>query len=431
MWLLLLPLLAAATALPAQSTWTMLPPMPSAWPGTVCASFDTARNRLHANDGNDHWVFDGSLWQPSGATPPAGVSQGSQMAYDSARDRTVFVSGNATWGFHGSGWSLLSAQAPVRPHGLVWHAQRQTLVAFSDTGLHEWNGSQWQAVTASGSAPPPAGVLGFQIDVYDLAYDPARAVVAVFGQTQPNLGAIWEWHAAAGWQQAGASGLAGAAVARFGIDPTRDRYLAVVPGATLGSDEVWERPPGNQGSWTLRAQTPIPTGQGHLVFDPIGARVLMLTRSYGGMQAYQGAHPALYHRHGDGCTSSPFDSVLRPANTLALPYAGGSFAALVTGTQAPLGLLVTGLSDQQAAGAPLPASLAPVGMGNCQLRVSPDVLTVMTPLDPSTLQGALQMGPAPAALGFPFFQQAMVLAPGANPFGALMTNSMRGVKGLP
>lgn len=430
MRILVLPVIAAASTLPAQSTWTMLPPMPSAWQGSVCASFDTTRNLLHVHDGNGHSVFDGSQWLPSGATPPAGVGPSSQMAYDPVRDQTVFVSGNATWGFAGSVWSQLGGQAPTRPHGLVWHAQRQTLVAFSDAGLHEWNGAQWQTIAAGGSAPPPAGS-NWNLDVYDLAYDPARAVVAVFRQTTPNVGALWEWQAATGWLQVGASGLPAATGTRFGIDPVRNRYVAFAPTTPGWIDEVWERTPGAPGAWVLRAQTPIPTGQGHLVFDPVAARVMALTVFYGSMLAYQGAHPALYHRHGDGCTPFPSSSLLRATSTQALPYVGAPFEVLVTGTQAQLGVLVTGLSDQQSAGTPLPMSLASIGMGNCLLRVSPDLLTLLTPLDASTLHGVVQMGPAPAALGFPFFQQALVLSPGANPFGALMTNSMRGVKGVP
>lgn len=416
----------------AQATWQQLP-APFTFNQFYPVSFDTLRGELHLCDpGWGHWVFDGVQW----LSRPAAPVYGFEMAYDPVRDRTVVVgaTGGAiqTWGFDGAVWGQLAAQAPFpQPHGLVWHAQRQTIVAFSNAGLHEWNGVAWLAVPSLGTPPVAPGVHGL-----DMHYDGLRNVVVVALRVGAAIGAVWEWQATSGWVQVVAGSSFGAAMAHFGFDPIRFRQVAIVRPTTstaFTADEVWERVAGTAASWTLRGVTPSPTGDGPVVWDPVQARLLIVSWYIGGpMLAYTGTNPALYHVHGSGCTGlgSFFDS-LHATAPAAMPYAGQTFVAEVSPTSALLGVLVTGLSDQTASGAPLPLSLAALGMGNCLLRVSPDLLTVLAPAGAGVLQSGVVLGTNPAALGLEFFQQALIFRAGANPFGAVMTNSTRGVIGLP
>lgn len=421
----------ATIQLSAQTTWQQLP-APYTFNQFYVVSYDTLRNELHMCDGSAHRAFDGVQWQ----TRPSAPVYSYEMAYDPIRDRTVLVGTAAgslqTWGFDGSTWGLLTGQTPFpQPHGLVWHAQRQTVVAFSNAGLHEWNGVSWQAIASVGTPPPASAV-----HTFGLFYDGTRNVLAVGQQVGASIGALWEWQAAAGWVQAVSGPGFGSAVAHFGFDPARNRQVAIVRPTTstpFTSNEVWERVPGGVAGWTLRGLTPSPTGDGPLAWDPANARLLIVSwYVLGPMFGYTGASPALYYFHGNGCTGSGIlTDELRATSTAALPYAGTYFVSEVGFTQSPLGVLVTGLSDQTASGAPLPVSLAALGMGSCLLRVSPDLLTVMTPAGTGVLQSSVLMGPNPAALGIEFFQQALIFKAGANPFGAVMTNSMRGIKGLP
>ena len=424
--------LTASLHVCAQSTWQQLP-APFTFNQFYPVSFDTLRGELHLCDPSwGHWVFDGVQWLPRPLAPVLAY----EMAYDPIRDRTVLVGfaggGLRTWGFDGTTWAQLTAQVPFpQPHGLVWHAQRQTVVAFSSAGLHEWNGATWQPVASVGV--PPVALGAHSLDMF---YDGVRDVVVVGQRVGAAIGAVWEWQAATGWVQVVAASSFGAAVAHFGFDPIRFRQVAIVRPTTstpFTADDVWERDAGSTAGWTLRGGTPSPTGDGPIVWDPVQARLLIVSWYIGGpMLGYTGANPALYHVHGSGCTGSPsIADTLHTTSPAAMPYAGQPFVAEVSPTTSPLGVLVTGLSDQFASGTPLPFSLAGIGMGNCLLRVDPELLTVMTPAGAGVLQSVVLLGPNPAALGLEFFQQALILRAGANPFGAVMTNSTRGVVGLP
>lgn len=416
----------------AQATWQQLP-APFTLDQFYYTSFDTLRGELHLCDPQwGYWAFDGVQWLSRPMAPVIGRA----MAYDPIRDRTVLVGvavgGLQTWGFDGAAWGQLTAQVPFpQPHGLVWHAQRQTVIAFSSAGLHEWNGATWQAIPSLGTPPVAPGA-----NALDMYYDGPRSVIVTAQRVGAAIGAVWEWQAASGWIQVVTGSSFGSAVARFGFDPVRFSQVAIVrptSSASWTSEQVWERVAGTTAGWTLRGMAPSPNGDGPVIWDPVRAHLLLVSWHVGGpMLAYTGANPALYHQHGSGCTvsGSGYDA-LHATQPAAMPYAGQPFVAEVSPTLSTLGVLVTGLSDQTSSGAPLPMSLAALGMGNCLLRVAPDLLTVMTPAGAYVLQASVLMGPSPAALGFEFFQQSLIFQPGANPFGAVMTNSMRGVKGLP
>ena len=159
-----------------------------------------------------------------------------------------------------------------------------------------------------------------------------RDVVVVGQRVGAAIGAVWEWQAATGWVQVVAASSFGAAVAHFGFDPIRFRQVAIVRPTTstpFTADEVWERDAGSTAGWTLRGGTPSPTGDGPLAWDPVQARLLIVSWYIGGpMLGYTGANPALYHVHGSGCTGSPsIADTLHTTSPATMPYAGQPFVA--------------------------------------------------------------------------------------------------------
>jgi hypothetical protein len=71
----------------------------------------------------------------------------------------------------------------------------------------------------------------------------------------------------------------------------------------------------------------------------------------------------------------------------------------------------------------LPAQLAPFGMTGCTLYVRPDVVVFLPVLAAqSTL--TLAVPPVTALVGVRFHQQSLVLEPGVNPAGAIVSNAI-------
>lgn len=135
---------------------------------------------------------------------------------------------------------------------------------------------------------------------------------------------------------------------------------------------------------------------------------------------------------GAGCTAPGF---LAPGLHAAGTPARGVPFVLTLDRLPPTALnvafLVLGFSDQMSAGRPLPLDLTPFGLTGC--------LQYIDSVPWSTLvqnQGGFGTAaiPMPAnvmlpELGVGFFLQAVVLVPGANPFGGFTTNAGHGVIG--
>jgi hypothetical protein len=144
--------------------------------------------------------------------------------------------------------------------------------------------------------------------------------------------------------------------------------------------------------------------------------------------------PASYVTFGSGCAGSTALTPRMAADTQwnSAPVLGGLFFVLID--QLPAGQLTLGflgVSNQSWGGQPLPLSLQGIGMPGCDLLVAPEVTRN---LGLSSTNGAVSWVtsvPNTASLtGTVFFQQAAVLAPGANAAGALTTNAGQGIVGI-
>ena len=93
------------------------------------------------------------------------------------------------------------------------------------------------------------------------------------------------------------------------------------------------------------------------------------------------------------------------------------------------GFLVIGESDKTWRSQTLPLNLGFMGMGNCQMLVSWDIAFPIW----SGIGGAawkVKVPNNPGLLGATFYNQAWVMDPKANAFGAAVSNGGKGILGL-
>jgi hypothetical protein len=144
--------------------------------------------------------------------------------------------------------------------------------------------------------------------------------------------------------------------------------------------------------------------------------------------------PPAFALYGNGCAGSAPQAPRLQADPLwnAVPILGGVFFVridLLPASQLTFGLI--GFSDQTWNNQPLPLDLTSVGMPGCHLLLAP-AATVGLGFASS---GGVASWTTPIPnqlplLGVQFLQQALVLAPGANPAGLLWSNGGRGTIGL-
>lgn len=137
---------------------------------------------------------------------------------------------------------------------------------------------------------------------------------------------------------------------------------------------------------------------------------------------------ATFEDRGGGCAGPSGVPSLAPSGG-GWPVLGTTFdLAVAYGASAGLAVLAIGASDQNWLGIGLPLDLAGIGLPGCALANSAEVLT------PLALTNGSGVAPwtlplVPTAVGLPFFAQALVFDAAANPGGAVLSGSGRGVFG--
>jgi hypothetical protein len=91
-------------------------------------------------------------------------------------------------------------------------------------------------------------------------------------------------------------------------------------------------------------------------------------------------------------------------------------------------LLVIGRSNTSSAFGPLPLGLATSGMPGCTLNTSIDIATLVVGSS-GRAEDMLAIPYDPLLVGAHFYEQALVLDPVANPFGAVMSDAAAAVVG--
>jgi hypothetical protein len=399
----------------------------------------------------DTWEWNGVVWTQRVTTTAPSPRLAHSMAYDLGRSRVVLFGGavgsssgtdnDETWEWDGVTWMQIQPAihpSPRRGANMTYDPARGVCVLFGG-GLTpfgtpvlddtwEWNGSTWTQHLPS--VRPPARWNCF------LAADwSAGHVVMSGGGVGVNSvwNDTWTWNGAV-WQQLTPT-----------VQPTARRYggaafdvqrgvvvawSGLVPAATADSSTwVWDG-----GNWRQDARPSAPPGRWATAaaYDVIRARMVVFG-GYAGrtMQdtwEYAAGPLATCTVSGPGCPgTSGVPSLTNLAG--ALPVLGTTWTlSLGYGASNGVAALAVGLSDQAWSGGPLPFDLTAFGMPGCTLRTSTDWVGGLTLLSGNaSLPWAL---PASSSLaGVQVFAQALVLEPGTNALGAVLSNALAAATG--
>ncbi|MFO1078167.1 MAG: hypothetical protein U1E73_10645 [Planctomycetota bacterium] len=132
----------------------------------------------------------------------------------------------------------------------------------------------------------------------------------------------------------------------------------------------------------------------------------------------------MYESFAEGCVSPNGPPTLSASSP---PSLSAGLTVTLAGIPAGLAFLATGASNTSLGALMLPLALTAQGMPGCDLHVSLDGTSILT--GGPTVQVSWTFPSAPSLLGATFYQQALVLAPGANALGARMSNATVGVIG--
>lgn len=437
----------------------------------------------------DTWVFDGSDWQlaAENGSPPRGLAR--SVAYDRARDVAVLFTRRLSTGIGetwewGRGWRQRDVGSGPPGNGtvqLAWDERRQRVVAAAyESGMAievwEWDGSArvWRQVPAASPPPPPRGAFGWcaepgsgrvllfggvgviassrrndtwawdgasrtwtqltPVDVPPPRWSPALAadvvrdrVVMYSGATSSLGGPVdtWEWDGA-NWQQATpAIQPPGAPQPTAAFDVARRRTVVHAPWRG-GTGEFWEW---DGVEWRQRAASLPNQAAPTMVYDAASREVVVLSLGPASNLAtdlYRPVQPARYDAFGSGCVGTGVMPTLG-SRPWSHPWLGEVFTARVEGI--PFGhaaLMMTGGSRTQWGPIGLPFSLAVIGIPDCSLLISPDIVQVLPAAVAGTAEWTATIPPITTLLGQVAFQQGLVLDPGASgpPRGAA-TNGAR------
>lgn len=132
-------------------------------------------------------------------------------------------------------------------------------------------------------------------------------------------------------------------------------------------------------------------------------------------------------RYGASCRAI---GLLPRLDNLVRPVAGANLSMTVTSIPTTtFGLLVVGVSDASAGGAPLPFELTPIGAPHCWLLTSLDA-SFAAITTTGTLTFPLTIPSVPAVQGARLFYQAAVNSPTTNAFGFVLSNAIEQRIGL-
>ena len=143
-------------------------------------------------------------------------------------------------------------------------------------------------------------------------------------------------------------------------------------------------------------------------------------RTNGSYHAILMSPPTFTAPLGAGCGGTAGTPAL---TAVTAPRLGATLHLRVAPAVAPLHFMIAGTSTTAWHGAPLPLDLASLGAPGCRLHTSLDVLAAF-PANGGTGTWSLALPNDPAAIGFVFHCQALVVDATANAFGAVLSDAV-------
>jgi hypothetical protein len=439
---LLFPLLAAAAS--AQSSWVELTfahrPFARQRHDMV---YDAARGECVVFGGyngaamNDTWTLGASDWtqRTTSPTPPARADHA--MAWDPARQVVVLLGGWNTvaltdiWEWNGSAWAQRATNViGLGQGGSACYDPTQGGVFYNLVSANLlWDGNSANTVTV---AQPQGGTF------HRIVFDAASGGVLMVGQNTSVF------RRPQGWQQPWPySQLFSLSDYSLAADPAHSRVLFAGGAGTVGNSNgagngfTWEW---GGASWTPLIQVGPVLSSHAMVFDPPRGFV-MFGGNFNNNQTtdrtwrlQEVTTPAAFQPFGAGCSGGAALTPRLAADLQwnAAPVLGGLFFVLLDQLPAnQLALGFIGTDNTTWSGSALPASLAPAGMPGCALLVRPDAtLGLGTSSGAGAKEWITSIPTDIGLLGLVFYQQAAVLAPGANAAGVLWSNAGQGIVGI-
>ncbi len=138
------------------------------------------------------------------------------------------------------------------------------------------------------------------------------------------------------------------------------------------------------------------------------------------------AFPASYVTYANGCPSTLGTSQLLPAT---MPRIGTNLFVIVDKLPFSLGAMLTGFSDTNAGGVPLPLDVTFLGLPGCSLQTSAEVFQGLTG-GGTTASYLLSIPNQQSLLGAQLYQQVFVIDPPLNSFGGALSDAARMTVGL-
>jgi hypothetical protein len=437
--------LAAAT-LSAQAAWTRLYPSaaPSLRQGHAMA-FDPVNARVVLFGGsdqqfeNDLWSWDGSLWHQVVTVGGPSPRMNHGLVCDSIRNRVVLFGGYGgsgdTWEWNGSQWlartpahhpsprdSFAMAFDSQRGRVVLFGGQDNNQVFFGDTWV--WDGTDWTQLTPTAS--PLARRQG------QLAFDGANGVCVLFGgqvgvwNANQIVNDTWTWDGSAWQLRQPAHMPAPSANHKLTYDAARARVVGHGFGNFLDSFS-WEWDGQDWHIVLLASPGPsiIP-----LAYDAARRQVLgygivfQVYANHGDTWTYSTSTPASYGTYGAGCPGSVGTPTLTNA-PYSMPWLGDTFTARAGNLAPSVGavIFVTGLSSTP------PQDLTSLGMPGCFGLLSPLVAETRV-ANAGSADWVLAIPNVTSLAGAQLFQQALVLEPGSNLAGMVVSNGAQLIAGI-
>lgn len=281
---------------------------------------------------------------------------------------------------------------------MSYDSARARLVLFGGSDDAGPRNQTWESVAGTWTVRTPSANPPFTTAA-QMAYDSAHQRTLLLTQTQPGA-EHWEWDGN-DWTQ-----LTPATPPPFGplaYDALRER---VVCNGDDGS--VWEW---DGFDWRSRGASPT---QGRLDYDANREQIVAVDRD-GSVWYFGPTHAAGYTTFGSGCAGSSGVPALRGTRQ---PWVGEEFSIAFDSLPAFPGIVWIGYSNSQWDGLPLPFDLSLIGIIGCQLYTG-----IESSFPIAGGSWSFRIPNLGTLLGGRFYNQALVLDPGTNPFGAVVTNA--------